>query len=181
MTEQQNKILNGLGIILILVGFFLFVRDFGENIFSHHLIHDPLIIGGLYLIHLAKKDGQVSEDDGRTDSYAILLLCAPTILGATAILVAQLFRPGWHMPLKTVTDRFVADLFVVGVPLALIGLPLIVFALFKGFLLIWRVGIRSSISKLVILILVTAIGASSYIVVKTIEYREQFQQKEINR
>ncbi len=79
------------------------------------------------------------------------------------------------MPLETMADRFFANLLVAGVPMALIGLPLVAFAIFKGVLVIRRYGLRTSASKLLILVLVTAIGASSLIITKTIEYRDQYK------
>lgn len=99
----------------------------------------------------------------------VLLLCAPTILGVMVSSVAQAFRPGPQMPLETAADRFFVELFVWGVPLSLLGLPLVLLALVNGVRLIWKEGLRSTTGKLVVLILAIAVAASSYVVTKTVK------------
>jgi hypothetical protein len=73
------------------------------------------------------------------------------------------------MPLETAADRFFVELFVWGVPLSLLGLPLVLLALVNGVRLIWKEGLRSTTGKLVVLILAIAVAASSYVVTKTVK------------
>jgi hypothetical protein len=82
------------------------------------------------------------------------------------------------MPLETAADRFFVELVVWGVPLSLVGLPLVLLALVNGVHMIWKEGLRPTKSKLVILILVIAVAASSYIVIKTVESCKHYRQHE---
>lgn len=177
MTKKQILILRGIGTVLLLAATILLIRDFGNNNWPHRIIRYGLLFSGLYLFHITLKDTKPSEESPKMGHYGVMFLCAPTILGVIAIIVAQFFRPGDRMPLETMADRFFVNLLVAGVPIALIGLPLVAFAIFKGVLLVWREGLHSSTSKLVILVLITAIGASSFTITKTIEYRDQYKSK----
>jgi hypothetical protein len=175
MTKKQIIILRVIGIIFFLTAAILLFRDFGNNNWPLRIMRYALLFSGLYFIHITLKDTNPSEDSPKMGPYGVMFLCTPTILGVLAVIIAQFFRPGHRMPLETMTDRFFANLLVAGVPVALIGLPLVAFAIFKGASLIWREGLRSSTSKFVIVILVVAIGASTLMITKTIEYRGQYK------
>jgi len=175
MTEQQNKILRGLGIIFLFAAAFLLILDFGNNNWPSRIVRYALLFLGIYLFHIASKDTQPIENKSEIGPYGVMFLCAPTILSVLAIIVAHFFQPGPHVPLATMTDRFFANLVVASVPIALLGIPLVAWAIVKGVSLIWREGLRSSTSKFVILILVIAISASSYMITQSVEYRGQYK------
>ena len=169
MTKNQKNILAGLGIVFMLIGSLVPARYFGANDLSHRILRNIIFVSGLLLFYFTTRETKAKEDTRRIGPLGVLLLCAPTILGAIAVLVAQFFRPGDRMPLETMADRIFVDLFVAGVPLALIGLPLFAFALFKGVLFVREEGFHSSTSRIMILILVIALGTSSYMMTKTIK------------
>lgn len=103
----------------------------------------------------------------------MMLLCAPTVLGVVALATAQTFRHGPRMPLESMADRFFVDLFVFGYPTSLIGLPLVLIALFAGGKLVWEKGFRSPTGKSIILTLVIALGAASYVVKLLLEFQNK--------
>lgn len=173
MTKNQKNILVGFGIVIMFVGTFVPSRYFGADDLSHRILRNIIFFSGLLLFYFTTRETKTKEDSRRIGPFGLLLLCTPTILGVIAILIGQFFRPGDRMPLETTADRFFVNLVVAGVPLGFIGLPLVAFALFKGFLFIRHEGLRSSTSQFVILILVIAMGASTYMITKTIDYRGQ--------
>ncbi len=167
MTKKQKNILAGLGFVFMLIGSLVPTRYFGADDLFHRILRNIIFFSGLLLFFFTTREEISKENAQRIGPLGIFLLCAPTILGVVVILIAQFFRPGDRMPLATMTDRFFVNILVVGVPLALIGLPLVAFALFKGALSIWHEGLQSSTSKVMILILVVALGASTYMITKT--------------
>ena len=175
MTKKQIVILRGIGIIFFLAASIWLFLDFGSNNWPHRIMRYALLFSSLYFIHITSKNTKPSDDKPKMGLYGVMSLCTPTILGVLAVIIAQFFRPGDRMPLETIADRFFANLLVAGVPVALIGLPLVAFAIFKGVSLIGREGPRSSTAKFVIFILVMAIGASTFMITKTMEYRGQYK------
>lgn len=106
----------------------------------------------------------------RKDIIRVMLLCAPTVLGVVAFATAKMFRPGPRMPLETMADRLFVDLFIFGYPTSLIGLPLVLIALFVGAKIAWKEGLSSLTGKAVILTLIVALAAASYVVKILLKY-----------
>lgn len=175
MTKNQKNMLAGLGIVFMLIGSLVPARYFGVDDLSHRILRNIIFFSGLLLFYFTTRETKTDVNAHRTGPLGIFLLCAPTVLGVVAILIAQFFRPGDRMPLATMTDRFFVNLVVAGVPLALIGLPLVAFALFKGALFIRHEGFHPSTSKVTILILIVALGASGYMITKTYGSRGQYK------
>ena len=90
----------------------------------------------------------------------IVALSAPVIIGTAMTLTAEAFRPGESMPLETVADQFFVGLFVIGAPLAMIGLVCVPIAVVLLAAYVWRHGVRPMsmvLSGLVLLAIIASI------------------------
>lgn len=117
----------------------------------------------------------------RHGSVKVMALCAPVILGSAAIVTAKIFRPMDAMPLQTMADNFFADLFVIGVPLGILGLPLLLVGIYFAIQLIRMEGVHSRQASLSIMAMLLGIVACIYMVVGTIEANKQTGENSNNR
>jgi hypothetical protein len=117
------------------------------------------------------------EDSTPLSSIPVIILSAPVIVGAIAIIIAKTFRPGEAMPLETVTDRLFVNVFTLGVPLGMLGLPLFLVGVVMGVRFLWREHAQGKQSLIVILTLAIGIAASLYIVAGTIAVRKKYPPK----
>lgn len=85
-----------------------------------------------------------------------------------------MFRPENSMSLETGMDRFFVNLFVIGVPLGLLGLPLFPIGIFHGIRLVGREHITSRHALFSILAMTLGIAAAVYIIIGTIEARRHY-------
>jgi hypothetical protein len=84
--------------------------------------------------------------------------------GVAAVLIAEVFRPGRAMPIETSTDRLFLNLFMYGVPSAMVGLPFVCFALVGAFNTIRRERLSSIAGRTVLLTAILAVGAAAYLI-----------------
>jgi hypothetical protein len=98
------------------------------------------------------------------DVRSVMLYCAPTILGVTGVIVAELFRPGTRMPLESFADQMFVGLFTFGAPIALIGVPWVALAAIGAVRIVRTHGALSSKGQAVVVTVALGIAAATYLI-----------------